>query len=118
MRKSDEKKVSEARALRLQEIIMNYGLTQTAFANSLDMKPNEVNAILKGRRNLTKAITTRIELKYGISSNWLLTGEGDKYATSFPSEDLKQSERQKLIEDIEGTISTLQAQLNKLKQTF
>lgn len=118
MRKSTEKKDSEARALRLQEVITNCGMTQTAFASSLDMKPNEINAIIKGRRNLTKAITTRIELKYGISSDWLLTGEGDKYAEFSPNENLKQSEQQKLIEDIEETISTLQTQLKQLKQTL
>ena len=117
-RKSTEQKEKEARVIRLKELIANYNMTQAAFAASLDMKPTELSGIINGRRNLTEFIANKIALTYGISPKWLLHGEGDKYNPTAPTEESKQSEQQKLIADIEGTISTLTAQLLQLKQTL
>jgi len=57
---------------------------QTAFAAEIGMSPQQLNNILKGRKNPTLEMIVSIVCTYGANGHWLLTGHGEKYVLGRP----------------------------------
>src|SRR5438552_2230577 len=61
---------------RLREAREMAGLTQTAAAEALGMRRPSVSEIESGRRRVTTDELYKIADLYGVSADWLATGEG------------------------------------------
>lgn len=64
---------------RLQELAKELNITQTELANSIGITSQYISKLAMGKNQLSMKIAAKVELKYGISVNWLLYGEGEKY---------------------------------------
>lgn len=53
------------------------GITQEYLANILNMSQPNLNAMLNGRRSISKPTAVKLHELYGLSVSWLLTGEGN-----------------------------------------
>lgn len=67
---------------QLKEIRKNTGLTQQEFAKELDVALSTVASVENGTREISKSVMKVLIDKYKVSANWLLTGEGEMFATS------------------------------------
>ena len=63
------------RIRRLRKEILDK--TQKEFGEKIGLKPNSVSDIEGGKNNLTEQTANSICREFGISKDWLLTGEGD-----------------------------------------
>lgn len=52
-------------------------IAQTDIASTLSVKKQYVNDVLNGRAPIGKGLASRLSEAYGLSSAWLLTGEGE-----------------------------------------
>lgn len=67
-------------SLRLKEIVNYTGLSDRAFAQSIDLAQTTfTNILLKGTEPKSDVLRAIIE-KYKINAHWLLTGEGEMFA--------------------------------------
>ena len=57
----------------------NKGLTQTAIAKMLGIKPSTFTEILKGRMNASVDLMELLASNYGVSATWLLVGTGEMF---------------------------------------
>ena len=71
---------------QLKEIRKNTGLTQQEFAKELDVALSTVASVENGTREISKSVMKVLIEKYNVSANWLLTGEGEMFATSSNTE--------------------------------
>lgn len=62
---------------RIKQIIKHFGLTQSAFAEKMDMKQQNLSRILNGKANIGDGVINKIVLSYDVNKDWLLTGEGE-----------------------------------------
>ena len=53
------------------------GITQEYLANILNMSQPNLNAMLNGRRSISKPTAVKLHELYGLSVSWLLTGDGN-----------------------------------------
>ena len=68
-------------ALIINELIKDTGLSVSEFARQLPIGRQTIQDILSGKRKkIPKVLFLQLQEKFGISSIWLLTGEGEKYA--------------------------------------
>ena len=66
-------------AERIEQVIEECRIKQTVFAKSLGVTPNYISMIVHGKKELiSPTLALLIEYLYGYSSQWLLTGEGEK----------------------------------------
>jgi plasmid maintenance system antidote protein VapI len=114
MRKSDEQKQAEAVSKRLKELIEELGVNQTEFAAAIGTTQNTINAYFTNRRQLTEGMAAKIGLKYGINPHWLISGEGEKYASGEVGE-LQRQNQLKQIAALRATIKTALEQLEDLE---
>lgn len=70
---------------RLIDLIETLGLSQNQFALRLGVNQANLNQIINGKRPFGKNMQRRISSEFGISLDWLLTGEGDMRVAT-PSE--------------------------------
>ena len=61
-------------ASRLKKEIKRLGLTQTKVAKDLEMSLSGFTYLLSGRSRITPTLAYAMEFKYGISSDWILSG--------------------------------------------
>ena len=61
---------------RLLFAIKNSDMTQRRFAELIDMSPNGLNMIVKGKNRLNRRLALATELSTGVKADWLLTAEG------------------------------------------
>ena len=61
---------------RLLFAIKNSDMTQRKFAELIDMSPNGLNMIVRGRKRLNRRLALATELITGVKADWLLTAEG------------------------------------------
>lgn len=61
----------------LRRYLDAHELTQRDIAKATRVTPARVNALLSGRRNFGRTTAAQWQELFGISSVWLLTGEGD-----------------------------------------
>lgn len=70
---------------RLKNFLKREGITQKGLALQLGIAPQYLNAICKGRKNVSKPMAARIEELTGVSAAWLLTGKGRMRPDELPS---------------------------------
>jgi transcriptional regulator with XRE-family HTH domain len=61
---------------RLQQAITREGISQTEFARRAGVAPGSISELVRGLRNPSAEFLVAVKTAYGISSDWLLTGEG------------------------------------------
>lgn len=68
----------------MKKILAEQNIKQKEFADILGVTPNYINILAnnKGNKksNISKPLAELIQLKFGYSSHWILTGEGDRFA--------------------------------------
>lgn len=67
---------------RILKVLELRGITKSALAEAIEVSPASVSQMCSGVNNPSKQTIELISIKFAISKNWLLTGEGD------PEEDI------------------------------
>lgn len=62
---------------RIAMVARDQALSITGFAKKVDVDPGNFNKKMKGTLRFTKTDLEKINRVFGISANWLMTGEGD-----------------------------------------
>lgn len=86
-------KVSE----RLQSILVILNMTQAEFAKSLGITQAAISRQLNGNRKIDNPTILAIQAIHGISSDWLITGEGEMFLRDIPSGAAPESSRRDRI---------------------
>lgn len=60
----------------LRKFFESKGITQKSIADELNVAPAYINKLLTGKKAFGKKTAQRFQDLYGLSSSWLLTGEG------------------------------------------
>lgn len=64
---------------RIRTILTEKNIKQIEFAKSLGISANYINLLVNGKKtNISEPLSKLIEETYGYSSNWVLTGSGEK----------------------------------------
>lgn len=71
--------------LRLSQFLKSERLTQVAVGMAMDVSPQYINAVVNGRRGLSKSKALKLQEVFGVSAAWLLTGEGQMKVKELPS---------------------------------
>lgn len=67
---------------RIKLILSERNVKQTDFAKALGIGSNYVNQLANGKKtNISETLAILIEETYGYSSEWLLTGIGEKHTS-------------------------------------
>lgn len=64
---------------RLDAVLKYFGLNQTDFAESIGVSQSTLSKQLKGVHKIDKQAALAIQAVYGVSSKWLLSGEGEMF---------------------------------------
>lgn len=62
---------------RIKEVRKNFHLSQREFGKRLGVTDVAISRIEKGERNLTEQMLLAISREFGVSEQWLRTGEGE-----------------------------------------
>lgn len=65
--------------LRIRSLISNFGLSDTAFAKKLNIPQTTVSNMLNRGSEPKGEMLKQIVEKFGVSADWLLTGEGEMF---------------------------------------
>ena len=86
---------------RLQLILDEQHIKQKDLAKTIKVTESYVSNMLNGKRsNLSEALALLIEQVYGYSSQWILTGQGERYTTQSNIPELSPTKK-RLISEIE-----------------
>ena len=96
----------------MKSLISELGTSQGKFASSLGVSDNAISFICTGKTNLSEGMAAKIGLKYGINPNWLLYGEGQKYASNQTSE-LQKANQLKQIAALRQSVNQFCEDINK-----
>lgn len=67
---------------RIKLILSEHNIKQVDFAETLGISANYVNQLVNGKKvNISETLAKLIEETYGYSSQWLMTGTGEKNST-------------------------------------
>lgn len=100
---------------RIKVILHERNIKQIDFAESLGISANYVNQLVNGKKlNISDTLAKLIEETYGYSSNWIMTGNGEKMSS--PSLSVAKSEfLKKLSKMSDDEIVALLAFANSLE---
>ena len=112
MKEREKRQLQAEQANRLKELIKELGITQGNFAAVLGTHQETISMICRGSRNLSEGMAAKIGLKYGINPNWLLYGEGQKYASNQTSE-LQKANQLKQIAALRQSVNQFCEDINK-----
>lgn len=112
MKEKEKQRIMQEQADRLKMLIDDLGLTQKKFGEAIGMSPQNIGAYISGRRKLSEGLAARISVTYGASAEWLLTGQGEKFASSSDSE-LKAQTYKKMADEIECHFTEAQSQIDQ-----
>ena len=112
MKEKEKQRTMHEQASRLKLLIDDLGLTQKKFGEAISMSPQNIGAYIAGRRQLSEGIAARISVTYGVSAKWLMTGNGDKFASSSDS-GLKMQTYRKMTAEIESHFHEAQSQIEQ-----
>ncbi|MCI8534844.1 MAG: helix-turn-helix transcriptional regulator [Hungatella sp.] len=106
---------------RLRIILDERNIKQVDFAKALGVSANYVNLLISGKRGpISDTLAKLIEETYGYSSQWVMTGEGEKIATpslsSIKIEFLKKV--QKMPDDEITALLAFANSLQSVKKSF
>ncbi|OSB07994.1 hypothetical protein B2H97_16120 [Paraclostridium bifermentans] len=73
------KKLREEMGKRLYEIRTEKSLSQKAFGEKIDLSPDMISLLEKGKRNFRERVLNDIYREYKVSKEWFETGKGNKY---------------------------------------
>ncbi len=73
---------------RFKQLRKATGLSQTEFAERVNLKRNTIASYEAGVREPVSAILELICREFGVNKDWLLTGEGEMFKTSTLDEEL------------------------------
>jgi len=97
MRNNDNADSSEARlagfAYRLSQAIAHSGLNQSEFARKAGVSPGFVSELVRGNKKPGAEFLCTVRLAFGISADWLLTGDGTMAGAGAINLDLMRSIR-------------------------
>jgi len=82
-KKSDNEKLAIERGKRLRNVINKHFGNQRRFANAVNLTANTINDYVQGRRIITNDYALKLELRAGISSEYLLEGTGEMLNPKF-----------------------------------
>jgi transcriptional regulator with XRE-family HTH domain len=63
----------------LRGLLTKFGLTQTAFAESIGFAVSQVNDVIKKRKRLSRDMAVRVSEVYGVRLDFLLKGQGQPF---------------------------------------
>lgn len=66
------------RVLRLKQLLLDSGLSQSKFAEKAGIRQNNMSEMLSGKRPIGINIANKISISFGINPDWLLAGIGEK----------------------------------------
>jgi plasmid maintenance system antidote protein VapI len=112
MKEKEKKALQAAQAERVKSIISELEMTQGKFADALGVSNDTISLVCTCKRNLSEGLAFRIGQKYGINPQWLLSGEGEKYAST----EIGQLQRQNQLKQIAALRATIQTALEQLDQ--
>ena len=78
---------------RIKELRERLGMSQTEFAESLNLKRNSISLIEVGKRNPSDRTILDICNKFDVSENWLRSGTGEVFLET-PSSTMEQLRRE------------------------
>lgn len=78
---------------RIKELRERLGMSQTEFAESLNLKRNSISLIEVGKRNPSDRTILDICNKFDVSENWLRNGTGEVFLET-PSSTMEQLRRE------------------------
>lgn len=61
----------------LKTFFKGYGKRQEDVANELGVKQQYISALMSGKRGIGRRMADKLSVMYGLSTSWLLTGEGE-----------------------------------------
>ena len=64
---------------RLKILRESLGLTQSELARPLQISGAAISIIESGKRQLSERLAHSLSVEYGVSEDWLLTGEGEMF---------------------------------------
>lgn len=68
---------------RIKTVLSERNIKQVDFASALGISANYVNQLVNGKKtNISDTLAKLIEETYGFSAQWIMTGEGEKIASS------------------------------------
>lgn len=103
---------------RILWIIEEEGLSQVAFADSLEVNKATLNHIINGRNNPSVPILQKIAQVYPkYSLRWLLTGKGSKYEKINEASTTADANSVEVISYFEDKIDEMSKELNRVKET-
>lgn len=105
---------------RIKIILKENHINQKEFAQSIGVTESYISAIINKRnKKISLSLASLIEEKYGINSEWLLKGTGDKIK-QFSKNNVLTSMQKKTIEHIEKMnneqLKSILAFINSLEQ--
>ena len=65
---------------RIRQIRVMRNLTQTEFGDAIGIKTSSVSEIERGKNAVTQQVRKSVCREFGVSEEWLQTGNGDMYA--------------------------------------
>ena len=83
---------------RLQEIVDESGLTIAQFAERIGMTPSGFGGVFLRGAEVSGLQARAVELEFGISYRWILTGELSRYHTL---NNTKKNQNHQLVKDLE-----------------
>lgn len=72
-------------AEKLRSYFHAQGISQVEIANKLKVSKTYVNSLLTGKQKFGKKQAEKWEREFGISSSWLLTGQGLMFTSDSPN---------------------------------
>ena len=90
--------------LRILSLISNFGLSDTAFAKKLNIPQTTVSNMLNRGSEPKGEMLKQIVEKFGVSADWLLTGEGEMFQQDkkLPQTTIKQQHIKTITESVAG----------------
>lgn len=99
---------------RVQAIIDNHGLSKSEFARQLDINSSNFTTALKNNK-VPRSTLVKINKTFGVSLDWLITGNGDMYEQKQPTTQIVHIQGNNSAASVNGD-AYANANINQLEQ--